>query len=113
MTISIDKQYRTRNGKEVRIYAVDGCGDYPIHGAVQNCQGWSCFSWPATGLHESCENIDLIEIKPRIKREFWMNVYPDDWTQVYESKNVADEYATGTRIACVKVVIDCEEGEGL
>ena len=33
MTMSMDKKYRTRDGKEVRIYAVDGCGDYPIHGS--------------------------------------------------------------------------------
>jgi hypothetical protein len=31
--ISMDKQYRTRDGREVRIYAVDGGGKYPIHGA--------------------------------------------------------------------------------
>ena len=125
MTISIDKKYRTRDGREVRIYAVDGRGKHPVHGAYLTEDGWKAYDWAADGIayppdglayppwYVKGNNRDLIEVKPRIKREFWMNVYPDDWTQVYESKNVADEYATGARIACVKIVIDCEEGEGL
>ena len=118
MTISMDKKYRTRDGREVRIYAVDGCGKHPVHGAYLTEDGWKGYNWAADGLayppwYVEGNNRDLIEVKPRIHREYWMNVYPNDWAQVYESKNVADEYSTGARIACVKVVIDCEEGEGL
>lgn len=114
MTISMDKQYRTRDGREVRIYAVDGCGDYPIHGAVKKSYGWHCFSWPATGLHEAYHDIDLIEVKPRIHREYWVNLYPKyAGGGHHETKTIADESAMRDRIACVKVVIDCEEGEGL
>ena len=32
--IDKSKTYRTRDGREVRIYATDGVGDQAIHGAV-------------------------------------------------------------------------------
>ena len=37
--ISKDKQYKTRDGREVRVYATDGAGEFPIHGAVLNDDG--------------------------------------------------------------------------
>jgi hypothetical protein len=56
--------------------------------------------------------MDLVEVKPRIQREAWLNVYPNCVT-VYESHVDADKHAAPDRIACVKHVIDCEEGEGI
>jgi len=35
MRIDINKKYQTRSGLPVRIYATDGGGPFPIHGAVQ------------------------------------------------------------------------------
>ena len=117
MTISMDKQYRTRDGREVRIYAVDGCGDYPIHGAIKKEVGWDVRVWPVTGLHDSHKNIDLIEVKPRIQREYWMNIYDGvESTALWNSKKRADDQAENNdyrRLACVKIVIDYEEEEGL
>lgn len=118
--ISKDKQYRTRDGREVRIYATDGCGFHKIHGAVKHSNGWQQMDWTEDGLyleHPNNEHFDLIETRPRIKREYWMNIYEDrmhDYN-VYGSKETADRLQAGyvKRIACVKVVIDCEEGEGL
>jgi hypothetical protein len=108
------KQYRTRYGREVRIYAVDGGGHKPIHGAIREGDGWFLTSWLYTGAGAiDCNS--LIEMKPRIQREVWVNVYPA-WLQsdvMYQSKKAADDGAAPDRIACVKVVIDCEEGEGL
>ena len=34
--IDMKKKYRTKDGREVRIYATDGVGHYPVHGAVNN-----------------------------------------------------------------------------
>jgi len=43
----------------------------------------------------------------------WVNVYPTD-VYAYRDKELADFAASSsTRIACVKLTIDCEEGEGL
>jgi hypothetical protein len=60
---------------------------------------------------------DLIEVKPRIKREVWVNVYPETSHMysydVYHTKDAADRHGGKDRIACVRIEIDCEEGEGL
>ena len=111
MIISMDKQYRTRDGRKVRIYAVDGYGDYPIHGAILTNVGWIEHSWRKDGGGYN-RNCALIEVKPRIQREVWMNVYADNCYNAFHTRREADEVAY-ERIACVKVTIDCEEGEGL
>jgi hypothetical protein len=116
--IDKNKQYRTRDGREVRIYATDGFGIWAVHGAILTDDGWWAMCWAEDGKF-ICGGVydgspssasDLIEVKPRIKRTVWVSIYPDHvstWV-----------YATGApyspnRLACVKVEIDCEEGEGL
>jgi hypothetical protein len=112
--IEMGRVYRTRDGREVRIYAVDGSGAVPVHGAIKNTYGWEPYQWIKDGrsyLKDGPE--DLIEVKPRIQREVWVNVYPTDCT-IHNDKDGADCMGgRSTRIACVKLVIDCEEGEGL
>lgn len=59
---------------------------------------------------------DLIEIRPRIVREAWVNVYPDgQFGSVFPTQEKARRAQSDTRpaLACVKIQIDCEEGEGL
>ncbi len=108
------KQYRTRDGREVRIYAVDGVEPLPVHGAINMGHVWKMAAWPRDGKLATSE-YDLIEVRPRIKREVWVNVYPLHVSVTYETKADADKgaYQQVNRIACVKLVIDCEEGEGL
>jgi hypothetical protein len=55
---------------------------------------------------------DLVEIKPRIKRTIWLNIYEYCFL-CCSSKEEADHYDGDDRLACIKVEIDCEEGEGL
>jgi hypothetical protein len=118
--IEFGKQYKTRRDLyETRIYAVDGCGDYPVHGAVLNEHGWVHMTWRKDGRSFRSGDFsygpyDLIEVKPRIQREVWVNVYPGPIVcELRHTKADADEDAVPHRIACVKLVIDCEEGEGL
>jgi hypothetical protein len=107
------KTYRTCDGREVRIYAVDGGGHNPIHGAVRNEWGWTAYAWPESGA-AALQFDTLIEVKPRIKREVWVNVYPGPIVcEIRHTKADADDDAMLNRIACVKLTIDCEEGEGL
>ena len=114
--IEMGKQYRTRDGKEVRIYAVDGVGAYPVHGAIRHEYGWSFAGWTNDGIDvvgsSGCR--DLIEVKPRIKRDVWLNVYEEEHIAIcYLTKELADKSSRFRRIACVKLAIDVEEGEGL
>ena len=122
--IELGKQYKTRRDfYETRIYAVDGCGDYPVHGAVLNEHGWVHTTWRKDGRSFRSGNFsdgpyDLIEVTPRIQREVWLNVYSGRiiGNNVFEERITADsaaKFAGQNRIACVKVIIDCEEGEGL
>lgn len=113
--IELGKQYRTRDGHEVRIYALDGDEEMPVHGAVLTKHGWKVNSWARDGrwCPNMTDGVDLIEVKPRIKREVWVNVYPHCTGDCMETKEMADSKARLDRIACVKVIIDCEEGEGL
>lgn len=113
--IDIKKQYRTRDGREVRIYAVDGGGPWPVHGAIKTDGVWSATSWTLDG-HTHFNNpmcaYDLVEVRPRIKREVWVNLYPNG-VNATRSREQADDCACDTRIACVRVEIDVEEGHGL
>ena len=108
--IDKSKQYRTRDGREVRIYATDGGGHKPIHGAIREDENWIAYTWLYDGV-AALDCNSLIEVRPRIKREVWVNVYPEE-VRVYSCREYADS-AAGRRISCVKLMIDCEEGEGL
>jgi hypothetical protein len=121
--IELGKQYKTRDGCEVRIYAVDGGGRFPVHGATKQNNGtWRQEEWTLTGSYNGEKDghtlpnaLDLIEEKPRIQREVWVNVYknPNIGDILFPSKEEANNCKLYDRIACVKLVIDCEEGEGL
>jgi hypothetical protein len=116
MMIELGKQYKTRDGCEVRIYALDGDEEMPVHGAVLTKHGWKVNSWARDGrwCPNMTDGVDLIEVKPRIQREMWVNVYRWGISGCYETKESADNgEAEGARIACVKAVLDFEEGEGL
>ena len=108
--ISKDKQYRTRDGREVRIYATDGRYTQEVHGAIKQNNGWMTYHWPIDGWCRTIGDCSLVEAKPRIKRTVWLNIYPDHVKAWLSEHNAA---LSSYRIACVKVEIDVEEGEGL
>ena len=113
--IDKSKTYRTRDGREVRIYATDGADKYPVHGSIKYETGWELFTWQLDGMrtprHEG--GGDLIEVRPRHKRTVWLNVCEHVVMGCYENKWEADSCAGKDRLACIKVDLDFEEGEGL
>ena len=108
------KQYKTRDGRDVRIYATDGKYPLIVHGAVHLEEGWKTASWTNSGKFnpyiEDDGSWDLIEVKPRIKRTVWIAVLPT-CCLLYHTKEWVDN--TDGVLACVCVDIDVEEGEGL
>lgn len=112
--IDLSKTYRTRDGREVKLFMTDGGGSFPIIGVYAVGNEWIANHWLVDG---SCSTrtsnpYDLIEVKPRIKREAWVNVYADGVLSIYSRREVANMHDV-TRLACIKITIDCEEGEGL
>ena len=115
--ISKDKTYRTRDGREVRIYATDGGAGTPIMGAILfSTEGgntwWESARWREDGSYDPHGRVtihDLIEVCPRIKRTVWINVYEHCIT-AYETPI---PQGVNLPLCRVKVEIDCEKGEGL
>ena len=112
--IDINKKYQTRDGREVRIYATDGAHG-KVHGAILTNDGWEHRTWNSSGLIVLCQehDYDLIEVRPRHKWKVWMNIYgPTSFTSHISREQAEDEQDTN-RIACIKVELDFEEGQGL
>lgn len=116
--IDKNKKYRTRDGREVRIYAADGGkeGNRALGCYMSRDNGWTVGSWSAQGIWNTnnfASDYDLIEVRPRIKREVWVNVYPNRMGVPSANKAYVDAHRGKDAIACVRLTIDCEEGEGL
>jgi hypothetical protein len=112
--IDIDKKYRTRCGNEVRIYATDGSGRKSVHGAYFDTfvKGWISLVWTEHGKvdgYQDLQPLDLIEVRPRHKRTVWVHVFKNGSVCSTEEAY----YVVTGRIACIKVDLDFEEGEGL
>ena len=113
--IDKNKTYRTRDGREVRIYATDGIMPTPIHGAVKSSYAteWHLYKWYEDGRTErntlAFNMYDLIEVRPRHKSTVWVNVYPDE-VFTHQHQHIPNRK---DRIACIKVELDFEEGQGL
>ena len=67
--IEVGKSYKTRNGRQVRIYAIDGSTDKPVHGAILSGGEWSCQTWGVQGQFIEGETSILDVIIPPLKYE--------------------------------------------
>lgn len=122
--ISMDKKYRTRDGRGVILYEVDvPCSAYPVKGRI--CGERCTAAWPFDGIYSKDREgkNDLVEVKPRIKGRVWLNIWRDGNGDI----QVADTgfrvpafelpdswgWPTSQTVALIPVDIDCEEGEGL
>lgn len=67
--IYMDKKYRTKDGKEVRLYGNDGRAPGPIHGAILLEDGWQCATWSENGTGSPTRR-HLIEVV--MIPEYWV-----------------------------------------
>lgn len=50
----------------------------------------------------------------RESRTYWLNLYENrKVSYLFSTRDIADDAANPNRIACVKIVVDFEHGEGL
>jgi hypothetical protein len=114
--IDINKKYRTESGLEVVLHTTEGIDKaFPIVGEIKFTDGSTVLTkWTVYGqVHGTYTKVCcLVEVKPRIKRTVWVNVYPT-YYGAHLTKESAGAHAMSGRVACVKVEIDCEEGDGL
>ncbi len=115
------KPFKTEGGHPARIYATDGSSDYPIHGAIFVEGHWAPNSWTREGKFlnrkAAVPNLyDLVNITPRRKGKFWVNVYPDrnEETKVFVSRafiseDSANKSAAYDRLTCVSFEVDVED----
>jgi hypothetical protein len=110
--ISKDKQYATRDGREVRIYATDGAGQHPVHGSIRESNGWYSCNWSQYGKYseEPDSPSHLIEVKPRKKIERWFVIYCDGTSITLTTPPSLNE---DERFAVKHIVFEVEKGEGL
>lgn len=78
------KVYRTRDGREARVYATDGGGHFPIHGAVKCVDGWAQVQWRADGgalITEPGQADDLMLPTRKVTRFLWVYRHPEQPNQ--------------------------------
>lgn len=71
MKIEISKFYKTQGGLRARIYAIDGGGSTPVHGAVLHKSGvWINRNWSTDGYYRFCNDdclaCEWIEPMPKL-----------------------------------------------
>lgn len=120
--IEMGKQYRTRDGRPVRILCVDCQGEFPVIFSVRykDYDGFEVRLCGHDGVAEYNNAYDLIEVRPRIKLSYWVNIYTSGEKGYTTGENndtkaeaLLSARACSTHVATVKIEIDCEEGEGL
>jgi hypothetical protein len=62
MKIEVGKFYKTRDGSEVRVYAVDGGGFDKIHGAILQGNNWSATQWNSDGKWTKALGVTAFDI---------------------------------------------------
>lgn len=119
MKISIDTLYQTLDGKEVRVYAIDGC-TWPIHGAVKTSSGWHVQSWSYNGENSTNRrDWDIIEKPERYELDTWMaiGIPGKSSTYVSTSKQGAIDafqyHEDKAPFACIHIKRTVTKGEGL
>jgi hypothetical protein len=114
MSLDFNKPIVTRYGRDVVILGTDFAGaEFPVRGYIVGEKPKFLRSWGLDGAYSNRPHeLDLYNSKPRIQRTVYLNVY-DNHTMARPSREKADLFSEDDRRACIKVDIDCEEGEGL
>ena len=110
LDFSKPENLQARDGREVRIYATDHSGDYPIVGAVRIDDGWRSISWTQEGSRYCLLGPDPTDLIPKPTRiKGWVNVYAGDYrfgNTLYETKEKAARKITSSCIG--QIYIDAE-----
>lgn len=126
--IRMNQEYKTRTGKPVRIYAIDGDGiAIRVHGAIYNNGGWQLSAWAADGRYFNASSRsaanpqpnDLVEKRP----SRWVVIFKYDrvsngpfyFSGTYTTREAIDEVLarTPTSGSTVVSIVEVEDGTGM
>jgi hypothetical protein len=99
MKISMDRKYRTKDGREVRLLCVDAKGYWPVVGLIDG----ELETWTRDGLADGPVTLNLIEYHEPDIRTIWVNVY-EGWASGYTDENGAKNMACSGCIAIAQPV---------
>lgn len=68
--------------------------------------------WAIASLEDAARLVRSKMVKKRIRRTVWLNIF-DEGVGAFEIKHAADTFGYRPRLACLKIEVDCEQGEGL
>lgn len=118
--ISMDKQYKTRDGQTIKILHILNHGPFPVIGIRKTEDHKETLSmWTINGsfwnTHVGESKTDLVEVKKEHTKIGWINIYKNGSDGIYTSKFGADtnESIHQKRIACKEITFTYTEGEGL
>lgn len=99
--IDMDKKYRTRDGRDVRLLCVDGPGTFPVVGITDGCLE----TWDVDGSYNGNDLCvwDLIECHEPDIRTIWVNVYAESVIP-YANEGSAKARATSSALAIAQPV---------
>ena len=104
------KPVQTRDGRKVMIYCTNAPGMYPVHGRIEGERRASSWTLDGAVIEGSRGPCDLVNVPPKmLKVDCWINVYPDK-VQIHVSRFGANNNAPESRLACIHVVREVEEG---
>ena len=117
MIVEMGKEYRLASGALYRLFCVDGGGNYPVLGAYLDPRDnlWTHIAHKSNGSSNmSQDTYDLVEVKPRIKGEFWLAHLSREHVVALTEYPCATHTVWNVEpIAITHHTYDCEEGEGL
>jgi hypothetical protein len=111
--IDLNKKYKTRSGLDAEVFVTDlHDSHFPVAAVLHYPCGRKLlvrYTIDGKERFRDGSELDLIEVKE--KQGFWVNFYPNGYSNAHETKEKADELASDNRIACI--YLEFEEGEGL
>jgi len=114
MIVEMGKEYRLKNGDYYRLLCVDAGGTAPVVGLVYDISGLVAYRHRLNGTSSVNPDFDLVEVKPRIKGEFWLAHLSREHVVALTEYPCATHTVWNVEpIAITHHTYDCEEGEGL
>jgi hypothetical protein len=106
-------QVQTQEGGLVTIYTTEHTGRYPIVGRVGDNVTVTRWSNDGRWISHEDGSLDLVPVPRKFTHELWVNVGPNKKFTHHTSAHQAQRVRESDCIACVKVIVEGVEGEGL